>query len=308
MATTYSSALAAAITFKVQKNILRNLRAKLVFADPQYAVQGSFNAGFDTLTFVDVPDLPVNTTPLDEGTAPTARAMSIGTVSVSTAQYGDLVEITDIAKVKSPIEIADIASERLSRQAQESLDQIARDVIAAGGFVAYHSGATLATRADVASGDKMTAAELARLKTLMIKAKIPTFSDGYYRLFVHPDVEFDLRSDSSTGGFVDVNKYSTPENILRGEVGRMQGFRILVVNNAPTFASTVTVYANIAVGDVKGWGAGDLQTLRAFHVAPGGDHTDPLAQKELLGWKVSWGTAVLGQYYYRFESAATSVS
>ena len=57
-----------------------------------------------------------------------------------------------------------------------------------------------------------------------------------------------------------------------------------------------------------GWGCGDLQTLQTYHVSPGGDHTDPLAQEELMGWKVNYGVAVLNNsYYFGLETAATSV-
>lgn len=288
--------------------MLKNLRAALVFADPAYAEQGSFSPGYDTLTFVAVPDLAANTTPLTEGTAPTTRAMSISTVTVSTQQYGDLVGITDVAKVKSPIEIVDITSERITRQAAESLDSISRDVIAAGGTQKLFGAATRATRGDIVAGDNMKAEHLRKLHTMMVKAKIPAFSDGYYRLMVHPNVAFDLRNDTATGGWIDVNKYATPETLLRGELGRLEGFRVMEVVNAPTFSSGVTVYASIALGDIKGWGAGSLQSLRTYHVAPGGDHSDPLAQRELIGWKVMWGTAVLNNsYYIRAESAATNV-
>jgi N4-gp56 family major capsid protein len=308
MAQTTASVFSAAITFALQRDTLKNLRAALVFGDKSIAEQGTFDEGTDTITFVNVPDLPINVTNLTEGTAPTKRALSITTVSISSAQYGDLLSITDLAKAKSPIEVVRIGSERLARQAQESLDQVSRDVIALGGTVAYHTGATLGTRVDIAAADLMTAAELRRLNVKMKKAKIPAYADGYYRLWIHPNVEFDIRNDTSTGGFIDVNKYATPETILRGEVGRMEGFRISTVINAPTFASTVTVYASIAMGDIKGWGTGDLQTLQTYHVAPGGDHSDPLGQEELLGWKVDFGVAVLSNaYYFRFESAATAV-
>lgn len=64
----------------------------------------------------------------------------------------------------------------------------------------------------------------------------------------------------------------------------MDGFRIMEVVNAPTVSSTVTVYLSIATGAINGWGAGDLQTLTTYHVAPGGDHTDPLAQEELSSY------------------------
>lgn len=308
MAQTTASALSAALTFRVQKKVLENLRAELVWADPAYADMGDFDAGHDTLTFVSVPDLAINTTALTEGTAPTARALSISTVSVSTEQYGDLVSITDLAKVKSPIEISNIASERVGRQAKESLDQIARDVIAASGTLKL-AGTGNAVRADLAATDLASAAELRKLRTVMYKAKIRPRADGYYLLFIHPNVGYDLRADTATGGFIDVNKYATPETLIRGELGRMEGFRIIEVVNAPTFASTVTVYASIALGSTKAWGAGELQSLSTYHVAPGGDHTDPLAQEELVGWKVSYGVAVLANgYYFRLESAATDVS
>ena len=307
MAQTTASALSAAITFKVQAKVLKNLRAALVWGDRSQAEQGDFNPGFDTLTFVSVADIALNTTPLTEGTKPTAKALSIGTVTVSTDQYGDLVSITDIAKVKSPIQIVDIGSERLARQAQESLDQISRDIIAAGGTHTYMGVGAPATRVAIAATDLMRSLDLRRLRAKMVKAKIPLPADGYFVLRVHPNVAYDLRMDTTTGGWVDVNKYATPETLLRGEVGRMDGFRITEVVNAPTYASTVTVYGSVATGEIKAWGVGDLQTLQTYHVAPGGDHTDPLAQEELLGWKVDFGVAVLSNgFYFVLETAATN--
>ena len=308
MAQTTSSALSAAITFKVQSLVLKNLRAGLVYADRSLAQEGTFNGGFDTLTFVNVPDIALNVTPLTEGTKPASKALSIGTVTVSTAQYGDLVSITDIAKVKSPIEIVQIAGERLSRQAAEFIDQICRDVIAVSGTAKYLGVGVPTTRAAIAATDLLRSTDLRKLRASMVKGKVPMPDDGYYRLAVHPNVAYDLRTDTTTGGWVDVNKYATPETLLKGEIGRMDGFRISEVVNAPTVSSTVTVYLSIATGAVKAWGAGDLQTLSTYHVAPGGDHTDPLAQEELLGWKVNFGLAVLSNsYYFRAETAATNV-
>lgn len=306
MAQTTSSVLSAALTFKVQAGVLANLRAALVYADPMFAQQGSYDAGHDTLTFIAVPDLAINTTALTEGAAPTPKALSITTVDVTPTQYGDLVSVTDLAKRFSPFDISQVATERITQQAKESIDKVSRDVIAAGGTAFYANA--VANRATLAAGDKLDAVDLRRLRATMFKNKIPPFGDGYYRLMVSSEQGYDLRSDSSTGGWIDVNKYATPETLLKGELGRMEGFRIMEVVNAPTFASTVTVHAAIAVGNLKGWGAGDLQSLRIYHVAAGGDHQDPLAQEELVGWKVAFGVAVLdADYYYRVESAATAL-
>jgi N4-gp56 family major capsid protein len=306
-AQTLSSALAAAITFKVQSQVLENLRASLVYADSQYAMAGQFDEGTDTLMWVSIPDLSINTTALTEGTRPDKRALTMNTVTLSTVQYGDLVAITDIAKLLSPVEIVPIGSEHITRQAQESLDQVARDEIASGGTVKYANATAGAntTRANLASTDLMTVDDLNLLRSQMFSGKIPPFGDGFYRLFVSPGQEFDLRQDAD---FKEAYKYVDNMPLIKGEVGQIAGFRVITVVNAPTFASTTTVHAAIAVGNIKGWGAGQLQSMQVFHIAPGGDHTDPLAQEELLGWKCMWGVAVLdNDFYFRLETAATSI-
>jgi N4-gp56 family major capsid protein len=306
-AQTLSSALSAAITFNVQSTVLENLRAALVYADPALAMPGSFDEGTDALMWVDVPDLPINTTALTEGTRPDKRALTMGTVTLSTVQYGDLVAITDVAKLLSPVEIAGIAAEHITRQAAESLDKVARDEIATGGTVFYGS-VDHTSRATLDNTDFLTVdgvGGLNYLRAKMFAAKIPPFADGFYRLYVSPGQALDLRQDDD---FKEAYKYVDNMPLIKGEVGQIAGFRVIEVVNAPTFSSGVTVTAAIAVGAIKGWGAGSLQSLQVFHVAPGGDHTDPLAQEELIGWKCMWGVAVLNNsFYFRVESYATSV-
>jgi N4-gp56 family major capsid protein len=306
-AQTLSSALSAAITFNVQARVLENLRAALVYADPALSIAGSFDEATDTLMWVDVPDLPINTTALTEGTRPDKRALTMGTVTLSTVQYGDLVAITDVAKLLSPVEISGIASEHISRQAAESLDKVARDEIATGGTVHFGS-VDHTTRATLDNTDILTVDGIGGLNYLrakMFNAKIPPFADGFYRLYVSAGQALDLRQDAN---FKEAYKYVDNMPLIKGEVGQIAGFRVIEVVNAPTFASGVTVTAAIAVGAIRGWGMGSLQSLQVFHVAPGGDHTDPLAQEELLGWKCMWGVAVLNNaYYFRVESFATAV-
>lgn len=304
MATTESSALSAAITFKTQKKVLENLRADLFWADPAMAESGDpLGDGFDELLFTNVPDLTPATTPLTEGVTPTPRALTMGTVTISTEQYGGSVSVTDIAKKKSPIALIDIGSERLTRESKEVIDQITRDVIAGGGTAAYAD--QVANRAALAAGNKANVADLKRLAWTMFKASIPRHADGFYHMAVSAEVAFDLGNDAE---FVEAYKYVDNMPLLKNEVGKIAGFRIQEVVNAPTFTSTVQVHASIATGAVKGWGAGELQSLETFHVSPGGDHGDLLAQIELMGWKVDFGVGVLSNdYYFRYESAATTL-
>jgi N4-gp56 family major capsid protein len=279
----------------------------LIYANREYAEQGKLTPGSDTASFVFIPDLSIKTSTLTEGVAPTAVALSSSKVDVSVAQYGNLVDITDVAKVKSPVALIDEAADRVSFNANESIDQISRDAIAASG-TPFYAGTGNTTRSEVAAGDVMTAATLRKLGATMFKNKLMPYDGRHYLFIATAEQEYDLRNDSSTGGFIDVNKYARPEQILNGEIGVLEGFRVIKAQNGPTFASTTTVHAGIALGHVKGWGVADLQSLSIHHVAPGGDHSDPLAQSEKICWKVMFGAAALGNNrYYRVESGATAL-
>jgi len=305
MAQTLSTALTSIVTFEIQTNVLKNLRFMLTYANADFSESTHLTPGHDVASFVFIPDLAIAATPLTEGVAPTAVAMTVSKVDVSCVQYGNLVDISDVAKNKTPVQLIAEASDRLSRNAQETIDQITRDVIAAGGTAFYAGAGT--SRATLAATDKLKASDLRKLRGTMFKNKIPPMADGYYRIILSPDQGFDLRNDATaTGNWVDVNKYKNPEILMAGELGRMEGFRIAEAVTAPTFASTVAVTAAVAFGAPKGWGRADLQTLSVHHVAPGGDHSDPLAQSEKIGWKVMFGAAVLANSrYYRLESATT---
>ena len=310
MANTTASAFQAAITFTVQAKVLENLRDDLLWANPAWAEQGRFDAASDMLTFLTFPDLESTTpqTPLTEGSPPTARAITMSTVSVSTAQYGDLVNITDVAKVKAPRDVVAIASERVSRTAKEVMDTITRDSIFLGGTAFYQAGDT--TRAGLASSDLLTGADLIKLRATMKKNNVPLPSDGFYRLIISVNQAYDLMTETTaTQAFAPLSQYtSRVENIFKGEIGTLHGFRVIESDTAPTFSSTTTVYAGLALGDIRGWGAGELQTFRAYHIAPGSDHSDPLAQIEQVGWKVNFGVAPLNNgYYFRVETAATAL-
>jgi N4-gp56 family major capsid protein len=315
MATTTSDAFQAAITFTVQNTVLTNLRNDLVWANPALAEQGRFDKASDMLTFLKFPDLSSTTpqTPLTEGSAPTARAITMTTVTVSTAQYGDLVDISDIAKVKAPEDVIAIASERVGRTAKEVMDTITRDVIFLSGtaFIQGALSTTNAARSDLGSTEYLVGTDLVRLRSTMKAGNVPIPSDGYYRLYVGNNVAHDLRTDTTaSSSWIEPAKYTerARAEIQSGEIGILNGFRVIESDTAPTFSSTTTVYGSLAVGALKGWGAGELQTFQTYHVAPGGDHSDPLAQIEEVGWKMNFGVAALNNgYYYRVESAARAL-
>jgi N4-gp56 family major capsid protein len=228
---------------------------------------------------------------------------------MATAQYGETVSITDVAKVKSPIDLVRIGTERLSRQSKESIDKVVRDVIAASGTPYFPLGSANVLRADIAAGEIATGIDLIKLAATMRKNKLEPMDDGLFRIFMSDNQIYDLQKETTaTTSWREQLKHTSREAVERNEIGVLHGFRIMRAHNAPTFASTVTVHAAIAVGRIKGWAMGDLMTLSVHHVTPGHDHTDPIAQIELLGYKVHFGAAALSNsYYYRYETDATTL-
>jgi len=310
MAATTSVAFSATLQKAVQSKVLATLRNELIWADPGLAEQGRFDPMTDALMFRSYPDISFTAplTPLTEGTAPAIDSISQDTVLVVTAQYGRSVGITDIAKTVAPPDVPRVLAEKTSRQAKEVINRVTRTAIFTGG-TAFYGSDDHTTRATLDNTDFLTGAHILKLRATMKLANIPTFPDGSYKAFLHSEQVYDLQRDTTDDtGWLDTYKYARPEEIHAGEVGKLHGVRIIDVNDAPTFSSSVTVRAGVAVGNLKGWGCGDLQTLQMFHTPAGGDHSDPIAQNELMSWKVMFGCAPLNNtYYYRVESYATDL-
>ena len=112
---------------------------------------------------------------------------------------------------------------------------------------------------------------------------------------------------------MDVHKYVGNPQLYTGEIGQYAGVRFMVSSNAATFAtagaSNVNVYSALFLGP-DAFAIGDLQSLEARYVPPGGDHSDPLGQLAVVGAKVALGAVLLdanGARYVRLETAGSTL-
>ena len=127
-----------------------------------------------------------------------------------------------------------------------------------------------------------------------LQAKAAPQLDGYYVGFMHTNVVYDLRTEITTGAFIDVNKYKRPEEILKGEVGTLGGIRVV---SSPfirrtTNAGTIVVYPNYFIG-AGAYGVGMLQAPQTYVTSNTATDSDPLAQRIKIGAKVAFGTLIL---------------
>ena len=280
----------------VQAKAEAELRSRLVHVLPDQFVPGRFVKGTNQIRFARYADLGANATVLGEGTPPVSQALTISSDAFTATQYGQTLAITDLAQLDSPHDLIAVASDRLARQAAETMDLVVRDVLAAGANVSYAPNIDASTGAQTANAARGTIDATARLTGEQVKkmvaglkaANIPTFADGTYRAIIHPYHEYDLISDTTANGWLEANKYADNTPLLTGEIGKFAGVRFVVSSNAKWFsgasggANEANVYSAFFMGP-DSYTVGDSQTLQAYFTAPGGDHSDPLAQYAVAG-------------------------
>ena len=326
--TNSSNAYSALITELVASQAQENLRNRLVHAMPGNYTAGRFQKGSNEIRYARYPDLtPLGVSDtLTEAGSPAEYDLTITTESFVPKQYGKVLKVSDLAQLDSPHDLISIASERLARAATESMDNIIRDVINQGTNVMYAGDAASRGALGTGGNDNMVGLTIKKAVAKLKAANVPTFADGFYRCIIHPGVEFDLLTDTSTNGFLEATKYTKSLDLLNGEIGAYAGVRFLVSPNAKVFtgagASSADVYSSFLFGP-DAYIVGDSQTLQSYFVAPGGDHSDPIAQVATLGFKMRFGAILRGEgatgefdgsntstgqpRYLRIESTATTL-
>lgn len=307
MATTLASqaGFGALVQELVQARALEELRARAVHAMPGLYVPGRFVKGTNVIRYARYADLDASTpTVLSEGSAPTDQALTISSEFFTAAQYGQTVAVTDLAQLDNPHDLISIAAERVAYQATRTMDNLVRNVIHSTARTAAIQGATasqtVVANAATAVASPINGWQVKRMVADLLAANVQPFADGFFRLIIHPNQSFDLLTDTSTNGFIELNKYVSDLPALTNEVGRFGGCRIIVSSDAfraassapTTYAASGAVYNALFLAP-DAYTIGDSQTLQSYFVAPGGDHNDPLAQKALVGYKMRFGSKLL---------------
>ena len=132
----------------------------------------------------------------------------------------------------------------------------------------------------------------------------------YYRAVLTPGQVFDLKSNTSVGQWIDVSKYAQPENILNGEVGAINGTRIMQSPNLQTLSSTVTVAPAVFAGfnafRVSYWLPGRVKNY--LNHPEMSSIANPLGQLGNVGAKTNLGVAqTQDARLVRVETAQTAL-
>jgi N4-gp56 family major capsid protein len=279
------------------------------------------NSG-DTVKFRKFGNLTAATTALTEGITPPGSTLSITDITVTPAQYGDYVTITDrlIFTTLDPVLME--TAEILGDQAGETLDIIARDVLVAGTNVIYAGAAT--SRATVAAAHKIDAVAVnravrslklqhARRLTNMIDPSNGVGTKAIMAGFVgicHINTTYDLQAIPT---FTSVENYPAQRGVMEDEVGAVGQVRFVETANAKIFTAAgvggIDVYATLIFSE-NAYGVTRIagQALRNIVKALGSAGTaDPLEQRATSGWKATFAAKRLNEaWLVRIEHSVSA--
>ena len=253
----------------------------------------------------------VGVAPITEGTNPTAVTWGATAYASGPAQYGILVQITDLLVRNSAIETIDDASMQVRNALARLVDTVLQTVVNAGtNGVIYAGGKT--TRATLGSGDTAVQSDITKGTTYLRASNasgLQPFEGSYYVAVIHPNTMGDLMSNTASGSWVDMARYSSVQDVVKGSMGTFRGVCFLEYPYQNFYNSTVPVLPVTMLGD-RSFGWGYFQAPSAI-LTTTADSYNPLNLFKSIAGKVTLGaTRFEDQVGYiriiRYESAFTA--
>ena len=278
-------------------------------------------AGTKIIKFRKYSLLAAATTPLSEGITPVGSNLAVTDITAEALQYGDFITVTDVLDFTTEDPELTIAGEQLGLQAGDTLDQLTRDVMAAGSNKYFGGSATL--RSQLTASDLITTTLLDKVIRLLKNNKARKVmqmvnpDQGYattplnacYVGIVHPNVSYTL---TGLTGFIPVEKYANKSNVMEGEIGAYKEIRFVETTNAKVFpleGNGVDVYATLIMG-MNAYGITRIsgEAMKNIVKPLGSAGTaDPLDQRATSGWKAMFVAKMLNNdYLVRIETGCAA--
>ena len=183
-----------------------------------------------TVAFDKLSPLPKAAAPLTEGVTPTGSAVNITRIKGEPQQFGNYVSYTDqldfFAADPSPevLKYADLLAEN-QIATFEHLDAMEL----ASGLNVFYAG-TASSRGEL--NDVLSVADIRRAVTSLKRNKVQPADGKDYICFIHPNVVYDIWSDSE---WRQPHTYADTTELYTGEIGKLFGVRFIEDPDAYVF-------------------------------------------------------------------------
>lgn len=248
---------------------------------------------------------------ITEGTNPTAVTWGATAFSSGPYQFGILVQVSDLLVHNSALEVIDSCTMQVRNSLARLVDTVIQNVVNSGtNGVIYSGGKT--SRTGLAAGDTISQADMTKaVRNLRSSnaAGLRPFEGKYYAGIIHPYVMADLMSNTASGSWIDVARYSSVDDLKEGRMGEFRGVRYMESAYQNYFNSTTAVFPTTLIGD-QSFGWGYFQEPTPILVTTP-DAQNPLNLFNSIGGKVTLGVTrfedTIGtQRIARVESAASA--
>lgn len=268
--TTQTPTLAHYPTVYYDRVSLDRLEQKFYFAtvcDPR-----TIPAGSGKTTQMYRFDLPgANTTPSAEGVVGTPFVQTSRTVSATVEQYSDFTSASELLLTTDISPTTEKMVDDMSYRAAKTVDTLYRTEFDS------NSSPTVNT-----IGTSFSAADARANKFQLTGRDVRPREGGDMVGIIHPFISYDLTSDNTAGGFIDVLKYTNNTPLLNAEIGKIGGVRFMESTNVATSGTAPSVlYSTYIVGqgavgmiDISGKGPSKVVDPRnerfKVNIVPGG--------------------------------------
>ncbi|MBE6747906.1 MAG: N4-gp56 family major capsid protein [Ruminococcaceae bacterium] len=269
--------------------------------------------GGKIIEFRKFSSLPKALTPLTEGVTPSGNKLNVSAISATVEQYGDYIEQTDLLELTAVDNTIVEATKQLASQAGLTMDTIVRNELVGGTNVMYCPKVADGAETIVTLRSEIDKTALLRVKDVFkaaaeLKAMNAPKIDGYYVGIIHPYVAYDLMQEAGNQ-WMEVQKYTTPENMLNGEIGCLGGVRFVESTEAKIWQEgkeNSAVFATLILG-ADAYGVTSVTGGGIEHIVKQkGYGNDPLNQRSSIGWKgLKTAKRLVEEYMVRIESGST---
>ena len=276
---------------------------------------------------------------LSEGTTPSSgdeRDLTLSSVEATLVQYGSKIILTDVVLATELFSHLAQATKQLGEDAALHADTLCHRAlvqdsststgtgVAVKSYARYAQNTTNGTTWATSSvaNSAMTATDLLDGATSLFIARAPKIKDGY-ALVAHPAVIRDLQQDDD---WLKVSSYSSPEQIFKGETGKLFGVSVVSSTNVLSFATSASGvatastagnvgYANLLLGggafgvpNMSGLAASGSPFSPKVSILDAADKSDPYNQKIIASFKTFYAAKQLDPRFFRVIVAKSNYS
>ena len=253
-----------------------------------------------------------STNTLTEGVTPSATTVDTNKYTVSINEYGQYIEYSQLLQWTAIDDVQNSLVDELSYTAAHSLDQVIRDHLIANATtnIKYVGSGNTADN-DITASETFTAPDVLKSVSLLSGADVRPFDDDNYIWLIHPYIGIDIMSDTSAGGFIELNKYvqgMKATEIYNGEIGKVYGARVVTSTDVSFAANagSVNVYRTFVMGkNAYQMTKFNNDAIELIVKKPGSAGTaDPLNQKGTCGYKIQFGVKYTGGSFTNHNGAS----